>query len=198
MYVKTKDLTAEDTFGGMLYSQIRPLDVTNAPGLSVSIFSSGCPFKCKGCHNQELWGLEKGKKFTPETEQLILKMLDREYIHSLVCLGGEPLLDRNLSDLAELTGCVPAGKDIWLYTGYTLEELKERCEEDISSHHYGDLFMILNNVDYIVDGRFEQDKRDITLAFRGSSNQRIWYKVKQDFTNFPQYEDVTAEFDNNN
>lgn len=193
MYAKEKDLTAEDISGGMIYNQIRPLDVTNAPGLSVSIFLSGCPLRCEGCHNQELWNLKNGKKFTSETEQLILRLLGREYIRSLVCLGGEPLLDRNLSDLAELTGSIPADKDVWLYTGYTLEELKERCLAEGCSH--SDLFMILNNINYIVDGRFEQDKRDITLAFRGSSNQRIWHRVKQDFFDFPQFEDVTASFD---
>ena len=193
MYAKEKDLTAEDISGGMIYNQIRSLDVTNAPGLSVSIFLSGCPLRCEGCHNQELWNLKNGKKFTSETEQLILRLLDREYIRSLVCLGGEPLLDRNLSNLAELTGQIPPGKDIWLYTGYTLEELKERCL--VEGRNHSDLFMILNNVNYIVDGRFEQDKRDITLAFRGSSNQKIWHKTKQDFFDFPQFEDVTAKFD---
>lgn len=182
----------------MRYAQVVPFDVCNGRGIGVSLFTQGCTMRCPGCHNPQQWRLDGGKEYTQETGEKILSLLGKPYINRLSLVGGDPLLDRNLSDLAYLTSLVPAGKDIWLYTGYTFEELKERCKDDIDSHHYGDLFMILNNVDYIVDGRFEQDKRDITLAFRGSSNQRIWRRVKRDFTNFPQYEDVTAEFDNNN
>lgn len=177
----------------MRYAQIRDMDISNGPGIGVSLFTQGCIFHCPGCHNPEQWNLSGGEEYTLETESKILCLLNRPYIKRLAILGGEPLLERNLSGLAELTGCVSPNKDIWLYTGYTLEELKERCPADKSTP--SDLFMILNNVNYIVDGRFEQDKRDVTLAFRGSSNQRIWHRVKQDFFSFPQYEDVTAKFD---
>ena len=179
----------------MRYASIDKCECTNGPDWGVSLFTRGCVFKphCSGCHNPEQWKLDGGKKYTQETEEKILSLIDKSYIKSFSILGGEPLLERNLSDLAELTGLIPADKDIWLYTGYTLEELKERCAAE--GNKCSNLFMILNNVNYIVDGRFEQDKRDITLAFRGSSNQRIWHRVKQDFFNFPQFEDVTASFD---
>lgn len=177
----------------MKYSSIRCIDISNGPGIGVSLFTQGCFFHCLGCHNPEQWNLDGGEEYTQETEKRVLSLVNRPYIRRMSLLGGETLLDRNLSDLAELTGQIPPGKDIWLYTGYTLEELKERCLAEGRNH--SDLFMILNNVNYIVDGRFEQDKRDITLAFRGSSNQKIWHKTKQDFFDFPQFEDVTAKFD---
>ena len=176
----------------MRYASIDICECTNGPDWGVSLYTQGCLFHCPGCHNSEQWKLDGGKKYTQETKFYLLSLVSKPHIKRLSLLGGEPLLDRNLSDLAELTGSIPADKDIWLYTGYTLEELKERCAAEGNKH--SNLFMILNNVNHIVDGRFEQDKRDITLAFRGSSNQRIWHRVKQDFFDFPQFEDVTASF----
>ena len=178
----------------MRLAQIRSMDISNGPGVGISIFTQGCDFHCKGCHNPEQWNLNGGQRYTPETQKKILSLLDKPYIKRLSILGGEPLLDRNRADLAGLVAAVPQDIDIWLYTGYELPDL-------INTAHSADLLLllILHRVNYIVDGRFIEDKKDITLAFRGSSNQKIWKRKGINPYSFdPAFEDVTAEFDENN
>ena len=178
----------------MRLAQIRSMDISNGPGVGISIFTQGCDFHCKGCHNPEQWNLNGGQRYTPETQKKILSLLDKPYIKRLSILGGEPLLDRNRADLAGLVAAVPQDIDIWLYTGYELPDL-------INAAHSADLLLllILHRVNYIVDGRFIEDKKDITLAFRGSSNQKIWKRKGINPYSFdPAFEDVTAEFDENN
>ena len=178
----------------MRLAQIRSMDISNGPGVGISIFTQGCDFHCKGCHNPEQWNLNGGQRYTPETQKKILSLLDKPYIKRLSILGGEPLLDCNRADLAGLVAAVPQDIDIWLYTGYELPDL-------INAAHSADLLLllILHRVNYIVDGRFIEDKKDITLAFRGSSNQKIWKRKGINPYSFdPAFEDVTAEFDENN
>ena len=178
----------------MRLAQIRSMDISNGPGVGISIFTQGCDFHCKGCHNPEQWNLNGGQRYTPETQKKILSLLDKPYIKRLSILGGEPLLNRNRADLAGLVAAVPQDIDIWLYTGYELPDL-------INAAHSADLLLllILHRVNYIVDGRFIEDKKDITLAFRGSSNQKIWKRKGINPYSFdPAFEDVTAEFDENN
>ena len=178
----------------MRYATIEERECVNGSGWGVSLYTQGCYFHCKGCHNPEQWNLNGGQRYTPETQEKILSLLDKPYIKRLSILGGEPLLDRNRADLAGLVAAVPQNIDIWLYTGYELPDL-------INAAHCGDLLLllILHRVNYIVDGRFKEDKKDITLAFRGSSNQKIWKrKGINPFSFDPAFENVTAEFDSNN
>lgn len=179
----------------MRYAMIEERECVNGSGWGVSFYTQGCPFHCEGCHNPEQWSLDGGQEYTPKTKEKILSLLDKPYITRFSVLGGEPLIGRNRAELAELICSVPQEKDVWLYTGYTLEKLMDEAIR------YQDFFLllILHRVNYIVDGRFEEDKKDITLAFRGSSNQKIWKRKGIDpWTHVPTFEDVTAEFDKNN
>ena len=172
----------------MQFAQIRKMDISNGPGIGVSLFTQGCILRCKGCHNQDLWDYEGGTPYTKETEQRILTLLDRPHISRLSILGGEPLLVYNLKELARLLAKVPKEKDVWLYTGYTLEALKVANTPNT--------MRVLMGVDYLVDGPFIQEQKDITLAFRGSRNQRIWYNpTGKIFSKDPSFVDVTDQFD---
>lgn len=181
----------------MRYAKIRGMDISNGPGLGVSVFSAGCPFRCKGCHNKELWPFGSGEEWTQEQEDAVLELIQKPHISRLSSLGGEPLIGPNLDALLSLFKKVREHRPdikIWLYTGYTLDELYQELEK---YNYCSPLLRILNSIDYLVDGRFEEDKKDITLAFRGSSNQKIWLRAGiNPHTYFPTFKDVTAEFDN--
>lgn len=151
----------------MKYLNILDCDIADGEGVRVTLFVSGCSHHCKGCHNPESWNPDNGKEFTEEVKEKLFNLIDRPYIDGLTLSGGDPLFCSNIADIEKL--CIEfkerfPNKNIWLYTGYTLEEIKT--------------LRFLPYVDIIVDGRFEIDKRDITLPFRGSSNQRI-IKVKE-------------------
>lgn len=149
----------------MRYASIRSFDISNGEGIGVALFTQGCKFHCKGCFNQETWDLDSGKEWTPEIEDKVLDLLDRTGITRLSILGGEPLLDRNIEDLKRLFCKVRLRFDdkisIWLYSGYTYEVIKEGLPD------------LLEYVDYLVDGTYVEALRDLTLPFRGSSNQRV-------------------------
>lgn len=156
----------------MNYGEIKKYDIANGEGVRVSLFVSGCTHHCKGCFNYETWDFTYGKPFTKDTENEILTALDHSYINGLSLLGGEPFEPQNqkalLPFLQEVRARFPE-KNIWCYTGYTLDEdllqdSKARCE-------YTDDMLKL--IDVIVDGEFKEDLKDISLAFRGSANQRI-------------------------
>lgn len=171
----------------MNYTVIRDMDISNAPGISVSIFVSGCPLRCPGCHNSKIWGYDNGEKFTQSTIETIQKLVKPEYITSMVILGGEPLVSKNLFPLAGLIESVHKARpdiDIIVYTGYTLQELQERRDKEFY------LDWILNHIDFLIDGRYEEDKRDITLAFRGSRNQIVW-----DMRDCANPKDVSKQWD---
>ena len=156
----------------MNYADIKYCDVANGKGVRVSLFVSGCTHHCKGCFNEETWNFHYGKPFTEETEKQVLDYLDKSYIAGLSLLGGEPFEHVNQQGLLPLLRKVKARfpeKNIWCYSGYLFdEELKKesraRCE-------YTD--EMLSMLDVLVDGRFEEDKKNITLLFRGSENQRL-------------------------
>lgn len=125
-------------------------------------------FHCKNCFNPETWDFNGGKEFVPETRDEILKLIEPEYISRFTVLGGEALEPINYFDLAELIVTVRRKKPeikIWVYTGYTLEKLLSNTNPD--------LLTILNNIDVLVDGPFQEDKKDLTYPFAGSTNQRI-------------------------
>lgn len=149
----------------MKYSSIESFEITNGTGIGVSIFTQGCNRHCSGCFNQEIWGLDGGRVWTSLVEDHVIGYLNREGITRLSILGGEPLLDRNIDDLTRLLRRVRDvygdSKKIWLYTGETFEDVVDK---------YPELF---SYVDVVVDGPFEIDKRDLTIPFRGSRNQRV-------------------------
>ncbi|MCI6617068.1 anaerobic ribonucleoside-triphosphate reductase activating protein [Ruminococcus sp.] len=156
----------------MNYGEIKNYDIANGEGVRVSLFVSGCTHHCKNCFNPETWSFEYGKPFTKETEDYIIECLSPDYIDGLSLLGGEPFEPQNqevlLPFLRKVKNELP-NKNIWCYTGYLfdrelLSESRARCE-------FTDEMLSL--IDVLVDGEFVQALHDISLAFRGSSNQRI-------------------------
>lgn len=156
----------------MNYGEIKNYDIANGEGVRVSLFVSGCTHHCKNCFNPETWSFEYGKPFTKETEDYIIECLSPDYIDGLSLLGGEPFEPQNqevlLPFLRKVKNELP-NKNIWCYTGYLfdmelLSESRARCE-------FTDKMLSL--IDILVDGEFVQALHDISLAFRGSSNQRI-------------------------
>lgn len=156
----------------MNYGEIKSFDIANGEGVRVSLFVSGCTHHCKNCFNAETWDFNFGQPFTKETEDKLIEYLSFEYIDGLSLLGGEPFEPSNqealLPFLKRVKSELPT-KTIWCYTGYLfdeelLSESRARCE------HTDEM---LSMIDVLVDGEFKQDLYDISLSFRGSSNQRI-------------------------
>ncbi len=156
----------------MNYATIKKYDVANGPGVRVSLFVSGCTHHCKGCFNAEAWDFNYGKPFTDDTADEIIYALSHEYIKGLSLLGGEPFETCNQAALAPLLERVKKEypqKTVWCYSGYDFEK-------DISAFRLGapDVTKrMLACIDVLVDGEFVEDKKDLNLRFRGSSNQRI-------------------------
>lgn len=146
----------------MNYAEIKKVDIANGPGVRVSLFVSGCRNHCKGCFNPETWDFDYGRPFTRETEDEIIEALRPSWIQGLSILGGEPTEEENAAVLLPFLKRVRAvlpDKDIWLYSGYTYEVLRDK--------------EILTLADVLVDGPFLLEQKDAGLAFRGSRNQRI-------------------------
>lgn len=155
----------------MHYAEVKYFDVANGPGIRVSLFVSGCPHACPGCFNEIAWNYEYGEKYTEEVEEKILKAVSKAEIQGLSLLGGEPLYPANLHALLPLLRKMKERlpkKDIWCYSGYTYEELLSR--EGKEKKELEELFSYLT---VLVDGRFIEAEKDITLLFRGSKNQRL-------------------------
>ena len=161
----------------MNYATIKYNDIANGDGVRTSLFVSGCPHHCKGCFNEIAWDYNYGEEFTTEVSTKILQSIAPKYISGLSILGGEPLCDRNLYNVSKLIKACRERyndkKDIWVYSGYTLEELEEKYNNDNNPFLRTCYNIIKNNIDVLVDGRFVEDLKDISLKFRGSSNQRI-------------------------
>ena len=146
----------------MNYAEIKKIDIANGTGVRVSLFVSGCRNHCKGCFNPETWDFDYGRPFTRETEDEIIEALRPSWIQGLSILGGEPTEEENAAVLIPFLKRVRAvlpDKDIWLYSGYTYEVLRDK--------------EILTLADVLVDGPFLLEQKDAGLAFRGSRNQRI-------------------------
>lgn len=151
----------------MNYHNITTDDMLNGDGLRVVLWVSGCAMKCKNCHNPQTWDFNSGTPFTQESMSEILDGISKPYISGLTLSGGHPLEIENLETVREIVRVVKSkfpNKTIWVYTGFTWEEIKES---------YIFFWDILANVDVLIDGRYVDELRDITLPFRGSSNQRI-------------------------
>ena len=149
----------------MKYAKIRKLDVTNGPGIRTTLFVSGCTHNCKDCFNKEQQDFNYGEEFTKEIEDEFIEYTKARQIKGVNILGGEPMQqvkDNTLLNLLKRIR-IETNKPIWLLSGYTLEEIL-RDEKRLE---------ILKEVDVLIDGRFEADKRDIMLKYRGSSNQRV-------------------------
>ena len=156
----------------MNYGEIKNYDIANGEGVRVSLFVSGCTHHCKNCFNPETWSFEYGNPFTKETEDYIIECLSPDYIDGLSLLGGEPFEPQNqevlLPFLRRVRNELP-DKTIWCYTGYLFD--KELLSESRARCEYTDEMLSL--IDVLVDGEFVQALHEISLAFRGSSNQRI-------------------------
>lgn len=157
----------------MNYATIKEIDIANGTGVRVSLFVSGCTHHCKGCFNEIAWDFDYGKEFTQDTIDYIIDHLKPNYIKGLTLLGGEPMDPKNQKDILILLRQVNTklpDKDIWCYTGYLYEDLLDKGRANTP---YTD--EILEYINILVDGPFIQEQKDITLKFRGSTNQRIIY-----------------------
>lgn len=161
----------------MHYSTIKDCDIANGIGVRITLFVSGCTNHCKNCFQPQTWDFDFGEPFTEETEEKLLQMLKPDYINGLTLLGGEPMEPQNQRVLVPFLKRVREAypnKNIWCFTGFTYEVLKTdgshpRCEVTDE---------MLSLIDVLVDGRYVDELKDLTLQFRGSSNQRLIDMVK--------------------
>jgi anaerobic ribonucleoside-triphosphate reductase activating protein len=165
----------------MNYAQIRDMDIVNGEGIAVSLFVSGCPHHCKGCFNPETWDYNYGQTWTQEVEDKFIELCKRDYVTCVSLLGGEPLAQRD--DILELLQRIKSevDKPIYVWTGFTAEYIERNPS----------LALNLFYIDYLIDGKFEEDKKDVRLRLRGSSNQRIWHVIHDG--KFNHLFDVTEE-----
>lgn len=156
----------------MNYATIKNCDIANGPGVRISLFVSGCTHRCKGCFNEVAWDFDYGQPFTQETIDEILKMLEPPYVTGITLLGGEPFETQNQPALLDLLRQIKAKlpeKSIWAFSGYLFEK-------DILAGRLGPKEVtqeFVSYLDVLVDGPFVLEKKDLTLRFRGSSNQRL-------------------------
>ena len=147
----------------MRYNKIRKMDIANGPGVRVSIFMQGCAFNCEKCFNPDTHDFKGGKEFTDETINKVLDLCDHEYVEGLSILGGEPMHPNNIEGTTKLAKAFKEkypNKNLWVWSGF-------KFDEDLKDKE------VLNYVDVLVDGRYEDDLHDFTLKWRGSSNQRV-------------------------
>lgn len=152
----------------MKYNKIRKMDISNGEGIRVSLFVQGCHFHCKGCFNPETWNFETGKEFTPDIEEHIIQLCYDKKIKGLSILGGEPLCDENFLSIKNLIMTFKGraetkDKSIWIWTGYEIEDIWN----DINKKK------ILEYIDYIICGRFIEERKNLNLRWAGSDNQRF-------------------------
>lgn len=156
----------------MNYANIISCDIANGEGVRTSLFVSGCTNHCQGCFNEEAQDFNCGQPYTSETEQTILEQVSKPYIAGLSILGGDPLCQNNdgFAHLIELVDAVhDIGKNVWLWTGFVWEDLVNLPVD----YHNGLMYHLITSCDVVVDGPFIEFQKDLTLAWRGSSNQRV-------------------------
>lgn len=156
----------------MRYSKIRKMDISNGPGVRVSIFMQGCTFNCKNCFNPETHDFNGGQEFSEDTIKKILALCDNENIEGLSILGGEPMHPKNIEATTELAKAFKEkypNKNVWAWSGF-------RFDEDLKNKE------VLNYIDVLVDGTYKDELHNPTLKWRGSSNQRV-IDVKKSMTN---------------
>ena len=149
----------------MIFSKIKDNDIANGLGITMSFWTQGCPHRCKGCFNKETWDYNGGKEFTKDNLDYILTNINKNNIkRDLSILGGEPLCEQNIHGVIELCKEFKRhypDKTIYLWTGYTLENFNYIQKK------------ILNYVDVLIDGKFEEENKNLSIMLRGSSNQRV-------------------------
>lgn len=161
---KPQEWKAEELSQGRIMDY-KAFNFVDGEGVRCSLYVAGCPFHCEGCYNVATWNFRAGLPYTQELEEQIIADLSQPYVQGLTLLGGEPFLNTGiLLPLVKRVREELPDKDIWSWTGYTWEELMLETPDKLE---------LLSLVDILVDGRFDRTKRDLTLQFRGSSNQRI-------------------------
>ena len=174
----------------MYINALYDADLQNGQGVGVTICLSGCRMHCPGCFNPEAQNMFFGRPYTKEIEEQILNLIDKSYIDHIAVIGGEPLLKENMSELSTLCPKIKSlwpQKKIWLWSGYLWEEIYDLAYGNAiqigiktkgnqtrwTLEDKANLQIILENIDILVDGPFIQEKKDLTLKWRGSSNQRV-------------------------
>ena len=168
----------------MNYAQIRSMDISNGDGIGVSLFVQGCDFHCKNCFNSETWEFSKGQEWNDKTKNQFLKLIETPFIQRVSILGGEPLHPQNVQNVLKIVDEIRVSyptKNIWLYTGYTWEEIwiKDNIKtgdkiKDMRGKSIKNLRrQVVRMCDVLVDGRYVDELRDVSLHWRGSSNQRV-------------------------
>ncbi len=156
----------------MNYATIKNCDIANGPGVRISLFVSGCTHRCPGCFNEVAWDFNYGAPFTEQTTDMILKMMEPAHIKGLTLLGGEPFEPQNQPDIVKLLRRVRAAypeKSIWAFTGYLFD--KDILARRLGTWEVTEEF--LSYLDVLVDGPFVQARKNLSLRFRGSENQRL-------------------------
>ncbi len=146
----------------MKYNLIRKMDISNGPGVRVSIFMQGCSFHCENCFNKETWDFNGGKEFTQNTINQVLDLCNKDEVKGLSILGGEPMHPNNIEGTTKLAKAFKEKypeKNLWAWSGFRFEDLKDK--------------EVLNYVDVLVDGTYKDELHDPTLKWRGSANQRV-------------------------
>ena len=146
----------------MRYNKIRKMDISNGPGVRVSIFMQGCTFNCEGCFNKETHDFKGGKEFSDNTIDKVLELASKDYIVGLSILGGEPLHSKNIEGTTKLVKSFKEkypNKDIWVWTGFNFEDIKD--------------YEVFKFIDTLVDGKFDIKLSSPLLKYKGSSNQRV-------------------------
>ena len=147
----------------MKYNIVRKMDISNGPGVRVSVFMQGCEFHCKNCFNPETWSFENGKEFTQGTIDEVLDLCDHDYIKGLSILGGEPMHPKNIEGTTKLAKAFKEkypNKNLWMWSGFKFDEnLKDK--------------EAMKYVDVLVDGRYVDEMHNPKLKWRGSTNQRV-------------------------
>lgn len=159
----------------MNYHEIEKCSISNGTGFRTVLYVSGCSLHCKGCFNSETWDKNSGKLFDDDAKQELFESLNHPYVKGLTLTGGHPLEIYNLPEIVDLMKEIKTrfpDKDIWVYTGRTMGSLQMPTRNIEQTY----LQRVLEYADVIVDGPFIESKKDITLRFRGSSNQNIWVK----------------------
>ena len=185
----------------MNYSVIKNNDIANGLGLRVSLFVSGCKNRCKGCFNSCTWDFNYGQKFTKDTINEILKMLEPDRIDGITILGGDPMELENQKDVLTLIECIRSKykdkKTIWLYTGYDLYKdiIDDNGKRNIK--YVSDRIILMSDI--VVDGSFIEELKDLNLNYRGSSNQRIFSVIRSTLNSNRKYDLslITDYFDYN-
>lgn len=156
----------------MNYATIKYFDIANGPGVRTCLFVSGCTHKCPGCFNYEAWDFNFGEAFDEDIQNKLIESLEPDYVDGMTILGGEPMEPSNQQALVNFVERVRETyqeKSLWMFTGDTYEDLIDENSE----RHTPYTNRILKALDVLVDGKFVEDLKDITLRFRGSSNQRL-------------------------